>query len=203
MQSTETRHYTEIDWPLLRKNKETMLRQHAKVVWMCGLSGAGKSTIAAGLEKILFKNGYLAQILDGDILRAGLNRDLSFSEDDRMENLRRVAEISRLMLSCGIISINAFISPTQESRKMAKEIIGQGDFIEVYINAPLEVCESRDTKGLYAQARNGLISDFTGVNAPFEPPFAPDIEIQTDRLTIDESIQRLYNYLLSRIEFKN
>ncbi|MFO7657955.1 MAG: adenylyl-sulfate kinase [Bacteroidales bacterium] len=202
MQSTETNQFTGIDWSLLRKKKAELLCQHAKVVWMCGLSGAGKSTIAAGLEKIMFENGYLAQILDGDILRAGLNKDLSFSEADRMENLRRIAEISKLMLSCSIISINAFISPTEETRKMAKEIIGQNDFIEVYINAPLKVCELRDTKGLYEKARKGIIGDFTGVNAPFEPPQKPDIEIQTDNLSIDESINKLYTYLLSRIAYK-
>ncbi len=203
MLPNKTEYLPGIDWSELRQKKEKLLEQHSKVVWMCGLSGAGKSTIANELEKQLFDRGYLAQILDGDILRSGLNKDLGYSENDRNENLRRIAELSKLLLTCGIISINAFISPTEESRSLAREIIGKNDFIEVFINAPIEVCEIRDTKGLYVKARKGLIKDFTGIDAPFNLPLNPDIEINTDKLTIDESVSKLLNFLLSRIEYKN
>ena len=192
-----------INWPELRYKKEKKLEQHSKVIWMCGLSGAGKSTIAKELEKQLFVRGYLAQILDGDILRSGLNKDLGFSEKDRSENLRRIAELSKLFLTCGIISINAFISPTNESRATAREIIGKDDFVEVFINAPIEVCEKRDTKGLYERARKGLIKDFTGIDAPFEAPLQPDVEINTDKLSIEESVSKLLHFLLLHIEYKN
>ena len=192
----------QIDWLNLRSKKEARLRQHAKVIWMCGLSGAGKTTIAFELEQRLFKLGYTAEILDGDFLRSGLNKDLGFSEEDRTENLRRVAELSKLIVSGGIISINAFISPTKEIRKQARSIIGQQDFIEVYINAPLQVCEQRDQKGLYEKARMGLIRDFTGIDSPFEPPVYPDIEIRTDKLNVQESANKLLEYLLPHIEYK-
>lgn len=191
-----------IDWISLRTKKEEKLLQHARVIWMCGLSGAGKTTIAEELEIKLFQRGYMAQILDGDILRSGLNKDLGYSEEERMENLRRVAELSKLFLSCGIISINAFISPTIESRAMARTIVGRNNFIEVYINASIEVCEQRDTKGLYEKARKGMITDFTGINAPFEPPLKPDIEICTDKLTIDDSVNKLINYMIPLIGYK-
>jgi adenylylsulfate kinase len=195
--------YPVFDWILMRKSKEKLLNQRAKVIWMSGLSCAGKSTIAAELEKELFKKGYVTQILDGDNIRMGLNKNLGFSEEDRNENLRRIAELSKLFINCGIITINSFISPTEEARKRAKSIIGEEDFIEVYINAPIEVCEQRDTKGLYKKARQGLIKNFTGIDSLFEPPNNPDIEIRTDLLTVKESIDKLVKFILPLVEYKN
>ncbi|HRF75711.1 MAG TPA: adenylyl-sulfate kinase, partial [Chitinophagales bacterium] len=134
---------------LQRGDKETMLKQRSKVIWLTGLSGSGKSTIAEAVEKILHERGYLTMLLDGDNIRTGINNNLTFSEPDRVENIRRIAEVSKLFLNCGIITLNSFVSPTNEIRTLAKNIIGETDFVEVYVNAPLEVCEARDVKGLY------------------------------------------------------
>jgi len=150
-----------------RTTKEERLNQKAKVIWFTGLSGSGKTTLASALEKKLFEMGYFTQILDGDNIRTGINNNLGFSEEDRLENIRRIAEVSKLILNCGVVTICAFISPTEEIRQMAMDIIGKEDFIEVYVSTPVEVCEQRDVKGLYAKARAGLIQDITGVNAPF------------------------------------
>ena len=150
--------------------KEVLLKQRAHVLWMCGLSGAGKSTLARCLDKALLEKGHLSQIIDGDVIRNGLNKGLGFSEADRYENLRRVAEVAKLFKDCGVITIVSFISPTEKARQLAREIVGAKDFSEIYINASLEVCEKRDTKGLYRQARQGMISNFTGIGSPFEEP---------------------------------
>lgn len=181
---------------LQRSDKEQLLNQTARVIWLTGLSGSGKSTIAEGLEKKLHENNFLTQILDGDNIRAGINSNLSFSEADRLENIRRIAEVSKLFLNCGVITINSFVSPTNDVRKLAKEIIGENDFIEIYVNCPLEICEQRDVKGLYAKARRGEIKDFTGINAPFEAPDAPSLEIKSNELTIEESVDKIFNYIL-------
>lgn len=194
--------YPVFDWILLRESKEKLLNQRSKVIWMTGLSGAGKSTIAAALEKELYKKGFLTQIIDGDNVRTGINKNLTFSDDDRKENLRRIAEVSKLFLNCGIITINSFITPTEESRKTAREIIGDKNFIEVYINAPIDVCEMRDVKGLYKKARAGQIKNFTGIDSVFEEPVNPDIEIRTDQLSIEEAIQKLNEYIIPQIELK-
>jgi adenylylsulfate kinase len=185
-----------------RKAKEKKLRQCAKVIWFTGLSGAGKTTLAKHLEEQLFMKGYMVQVLDGDNIRTGINNNLTFSDDDRQENIRRIAEVSKLFMNCGIITINSFISPTEKMRQMAIDIIGREDFIEVYVNSPLEVCEKRDTKGLYARARRGEISDFTGISAPFEYPEGMDLEIRTDLLTIEESVKKLLNFVLEKVEYK-
>ena len=187
---------------LKREDKERLLKQKSKVIWMTGLSGAGKTTIAQGLEISLFNKGFLTQILDGDNIRSGINSNLSFSGEDRFENIRRIAEVSKLLLNSGVISINSFISPTKDIREMAKMIVGRENFIEVYVNAPLAVCEQRDTKGLYGKARKGEIKDFTGITSPFEPPLNPNIEVQTDKETIHESVQHLLEYILPLIEIK-
>jgi adenylylsulfate kinase len=194
--------YPVFDWILLRNSKEKLLNQRAKVIWMSGLSGAGKSTLAAGLERKLYERNYLTQIIDGDNIRTGLNKNLGFSEEDRKENLRRIAELSKLFINCGVIAINAFISPTKEARDIAKSIIGDADFIEVYVNAPIEICEQRDKKGLYKKARQGLIKDFTGIDSPFEPPDDANIEIRTDKLSIEEGVEKLLNYVLPLIKYK-
>ncbi len=184
-----------------REEKERLLRQHARVIWMTGLSGAGKTTIAKNLEKELFNRGFVTQILDGDNIRSGINNNLGFSEADRYENIRRISEVSKLFIHCGIIAINCFISPTEEIRDMARRIIGKDDFLEIFINAPLNVCETRDVKGLYSKARRGEIKDFTGITSPFETPQNIDLEIRTDLLTVDESVQKALEIILPRISY--
>ena len=163
---------------------------------MVGLSGSGKSTIARALENELHLKGHLTQLLDGDNLRTGINNNLGFSEADRLENIRRAAEVSKLFMNAGLITICSFISPTEEIRTLAKNIIGEENFFEVYINAPFEVCEQRDVKGLYKKARNGEIKNFTGLDAPFEAPKNPSIEVRTDlkslELCKDEILAAIY-----------
>lgn len=188
---------------LQRADKEALLKQNARVIWLTGLSGSGKSTIAEALEKKLHADGFLTMLLDGDNIRSGINKNLSFSDADRIENIRRIAEVSKLFLNCGIITMNSFVSPTNEIRDLAKSIIGAENFLEVYINAPLEVCEARDVKGLYAKARRGEIPDFTGITSPFEAPVNPALEIPTDTLSIEQSVQLLYNFILPIIQLKD
>jgi adenylylsulfate kinase len=201
--TAETLHINSfIKWPAMRTPKEAMLKQHARVIWMCGLSGSGKSTLAARLDQELYNRGYLSQVIDGDVVRSGLNKGLGFSEEDRNENLRRVAEVAKLFTGCGVITIVSFISPTLNYRSMARNIIGKDDFLEVYINAPLEVCEHRDIKGLYQKARSGIIRDFTGINAPFEAPEQPDAEINTHSQSVEESTRQLLDFILPHVAFK-
>lgn len=184
-----------------RRNKEELLKQNAKVIWMTGLSGSGKTTIAIVLEQQLRDRGFLTQILDGDNVRAGVNNNLGFSAEDRTENIRRIAEVSKLFLNCGIITINCFVSPTIEIRKNAKQIIGEENFLEVFVNTPIEICEQRDVKGLYKKARAGEIKDFTGIDAPFEAPITPNIDIKTVDLAIEESANQILEYILPLITF--
>lgn len=187
---------------LQRADRERRLRQHSKVLWLTGLSGSGKSTIAEELERRLFNEGFFPQALDGDNIRSGINKYLDFSEEGRRENIRRIAEISKLYVSSGIIAINSFISPTVAIRQMAREIIGEGDFIEIYINAPLEVCEARDVKGLYQKARAGEIKGFTGIDAPYEAPEDPALEIRTDQMSLHDSVRALFEFLEPIIRFR-
>jgi len=182
-----------------RAEKEAFLKQNAKVIWMTGLSGAGKTTLAKHLEEALFRLGYLTQVLDGDNIRSGINNNLGFSDADRFENIRRIAEVSKLFIHCGVITINCFISPTEEIREMARRIIGKDDFIEIYVNAPLVVCEERDVKGLYSKARRGELKEFTGISSPFETPENVDLEIRTDLLSIEESVSRILEFILPGI----
>lgn len=183
------------DQLLQRQDREQRLNQKSKVLWLTGLSGSGKSTIARQLEQELFQKGYFPQVLDGDNIRSGINNNLGFQEADRIENIRRIAEVSKLYLHSGIICINSFISPTQAIRAMAKEIIGSEDFIEIYINAPLAICEQRDVKGLYKKARRGEIKGFTGIDAPYEAPLNPQLEIKTDQLSITEAAQQILTFV--------
>jgi len=182
-----------------RKVKEEILRQSAKVIWFTGLSGSGKTTLASNLEKELFFRRYFCQVLDGDNIRAGINNNLGFSKEDRLENIRRISEVSKLLINTGIITICSFISPTNEIRQMAKNIIGENDFIEVFLNPPLEVCEQRDTKGLYKKARAGEIKNFTGISAPFESPANPDLEIDTSVTPIKDSVELIFRTIMDRI----
>ncbi|MBM3434860.1 MAG: adenylyl-sulfate kinase [Bacteroidetes bacterium] len=186
-----------------RDEKQKRLGQHSKVIWLTGLPAAGKTTIAINLEKELHKRGFFTQLLDGDIARTGINSDLGFSDEDRYENIRRIAEISRLFIYSGIITINSFISPTEEIRTMAKRIIGNDDFIEIFVNAPLEICESRDPKGLYAKARSGQLKNFTGIQSPFEIPVKAHLEIRTDLFSIQESVQQILDFIIPQLEYTN
>jgi bifunctional enzyme CysN/CysC len=160
-----------------RELREAMKKHPGKVIWFTGLSGSGKSTLANALEVRLYQQGFHTYILDGDNIRLGLNKDLGFSEQDRGENIRRVAEIAKLMLDAGLIVMTAFISPFQKEREMAKEIIGKSNFVEIYVNTPLAICEERDIKGLYKKAREGKIPNMTGINSPYETPLNPDLVV--------------------------
>ena len=197
---TENNIYPIFDKMLSRKDKEALLGQRAVMVWFTGLSGSGKSTIAIALERELHQRGMLCRILDGDNIRSGINNNLGFTEADRVENIRRIAEVSRLFIDTGIITIAAFISPNSAIREMAADIIGRDDFLEIYVNTPLEACEQRDVKGLYAKARKGEIKNFTGISAPFEAPVRPALTLDTSVLTLEESVHKLLELILPRIQ---
>jgi len=182
-----------------REERELRLGQRGKVLWFTGLSGSGKSTLAIALERQLFDQGYSVIILDGDNIRTGINNNLTFSPEDRVENIRRIAEVAKLFLANGIICIVSFISPTRDMRANAKQLIGPTDFVEVFIDTPIEVCEARDVKGLYKKARAGEIKDFTGVSAPYEVPLQPDVHVHTEDTDIEESMAVLYQQILPRI----
>ena len=183
-----------------RAEKENRLGQKGLVIWLTGLSGSGKTTLALALEKELFSQGRFAMILDGDNIRSGINNNLGFTADERKENIRRIAEVSKLFATAGIITIAAFISPTVEIRQMARGIIGNQDYFEVYISTPIEVCEERDVKGLYKKARRGEISDFTGISSPYDDPLNPDIIINTDGKPVDECIAKIIAQIQDRIK---
>ena len=192
--------YPIFDSILSKSDKEQLLKQKALVIWMVGLSGSGKSTLARSFETNLHKMGFLTQLLDGDNLRVGINNNLGFSEEDRTENIRRAAEVSKLFSHCGVITICSLISPTDEIRKMAKRIIGEENFFEVFVNCPIEVCESRDVKGLYAKARRGEIKNFTGIDSPFEHPKKPDLELRTDVDDLEACQAKLLDAVLPKIK---
>ncbi len=194
--------YPVFDELLQRSDKQNLLKQTSKVFWFTGLSGSGKTTIAKGVESKLHSSGYLTKLLDGDNIRSGISNNLSFSLRDRKENIRRIAEISKLFLNCGIITLNCFVSPTHKIRKIAEKIIGKENLIDVYINASIETCENRDTKGLYKKARNGEITNLTGINSPFEPPKNPQLEIDTNNNNIENSIEQVFNFILPIIKIK-
>ena len=185
---------------MTRKDKEDLLGQHSVMVWFTGLSGSGKSTIAIALERELHKRGLLCRILDGDNIRSGINNNLGFTEADRVENIRRIAEVSKLFLDTGIITIAAFISPNNDIREMAARIIGEDDFLEIYVSTPLEECEKRDVKGLYRKARRGEIRNFTGISAPFEVPEHPALSLDTSRLSVEESVEKLLALILPKVK---
>lgn len=192
--------FSVFDEILSREEKEQSLNQRAKVIWMTGLSGSGKTSIAKVLERELHKQGFLTQLLDGDNVRTGINNNLGFSDADRKENIRRISEVSKLFLNCGIVTINCFVSPTKAIREQAKSIIGEDNFIEIFVDTPLSVCEARDTKGLYAKARKGEIKDFTGISAPFEAPEKPAKRIETEYNTIKDSANELVEFILPLIK---
>ena len=198
MGATPDNIYTTFDKLLQREDKQDMLKQNGLVVWMTGLSGSGKTTIAVALEKMLASKGVLTQVLDGDNIRSGINNNLGFTEEDRKENIRRISEVSKLFVNCGIVTINCFVSPTKDIRQQAKNILGT-DMVEVFVNTPFEECEKRDVKGLYAKARAGEIKNFTGLDAPFEAPENPFVEIITVGHSVDECAKQIYDAVLPLI----
>lgn len=197
-----TNIYPIFDRMMVRQDKEELLKQHSVMIWFTGLSGSGKSTIAIALERELHKRGLLCRILDGDNIRSGINNNLGFTEADRVENIRRIAEVSRLFIDTGVITIAAFISPNNDIREMAANIIGKDDFLEIYVSTPIEECERRDVKGLYAKARRGEIKNFTGVSAPFEAPAHPALTLDTSVLSLEESVHKLLELIMPRIQKK-
>ncbi|MDF2658980.1 MAG: cysC [Paenibacillus sp.] len=182
--------------PRISRSDRCELNGHRScVLWLTGYSGSGKSTLAFELERRLFDLNCRSYVLDGDNIRHGLNRNLGFSAEDRKENIRRISEVAKLFTDAGHIAITAFISPYREDRRLARSLFAEGDFIEVYVKCPIDECEKRDPKGLYKKARAGEIRDFTGISAPYEPPVRPEITIETDKLTPDESVERVLRYL--------
>ena len=210
MNNQETNHiYPIFDRMLGRADKEELLKQHGLMIWFTGLSGSGKSTIAIALERELQQRGLLCRILDGDNIildgdniRSGINNNLGFSAEDRVENIRRIAEVGKLFVDTGIITLAAFISPNNEIREMAAGIIGKEDFLEIYVSTPLEECERRDVKGLYAKARRGEIKNFTGISAPFEAPAHPALSLDTSKLSLKESVDQLLDLILPKVTKK-
>ena len=202
MQSLNDNIYPIFNQIISKREKENRLNQYAKCIWLTGLSGSGKTTLAIKLERELFKQGFLVQILDGDNIRTGISNNLNFSNTDRLENIRRIAEVSKLFVNCGIITINCFVSPSNQIRLEAKKIIGDENFIGIYINADLNTCEERDTKGLYKKARKGEIKNFTGISSKFEKPDESFIEINTTNNSIDKSFNDLIKNILPKIEKK-
>jgi adenylylsulfate kinase len=195
-------HIYPIKTKVSQRQREQLMNQQATLIWFTGLSGSGKSTLAVQLEAQLHALGFKTYLLDGDNIRAGLNKDLSFTDEGRVENIRRIGEVSKLLLDAGVIVLSAFISPFKADREQVKTIVGQEHYVEVFVDAPLEVCEQRDVKGLYKKARAGEVKNFTGIDSPYEAPERPDVHIPTHELSLDQSIETLINTILSRIKLK-
>lgn len=176
------------------------MKQKPLLLWFTGLSGSGKSTLANGLEVALHQMGFKTYLLDGDNVRKGLTKDLGFSERDRIENIRRIGEVSKLMLDAGLVVISAFISPFRADRQLIAELVGEENFLEIFVDCPLEVCEQRDVKGLYAKARKGEIKDFTGIDSPYEVPIHPFLTLASDQLEVKEALEKMMNVILPKLE---
>lgn len=189
--------YPIYDQMMSREDKEQLLNQRGMMVWFTGLSGSGKSTVAMSVERELHKRGILCRILDGDNIRSGINNNLGFSQEDRMENIRRIAEVGKLFVQTGIVTLACFVSPTEDIREIARQIVGEQDFKEVYVSTPIEECERRDVKGLYARARKGEVKNFTGISAPFEEPKNPTLSIDTSKLSLEESTMKVLEMISS------
>jgi len=188
------------DYSVSRKDRQKNNNQNSFLIWFTGLSGSGKSTIANALEYKLYQNGYKTYALDGDNIRKGINSDLTFSPEDRTENIRRIAEVANLLVDSGLIVLAAFVSPYKKDRANIASIVGNSNFVEIYVNTSIEECERRDVKGLYKKARAGEIKDFTGVNAPYEEPENPEIEIITDNKTVEESVEKIYELIKTKLK---
>jgi len=180
-------------------DRERLLGQQPAVLWFTGLSGSGKSTLADHMEQELYTRGFKTYLLDGDNIRHGLNSNLDFSEEGRQENIRRIGEVSRLFLDAGIIVLTAFISPYRSDREKVRHLLPESRFVEIFVDCPIEVCEQRDVKGLYAKARAGKISDFTGIHSPYEPPLKPELVVETHRSTIETCVQKILDTVLPLI----
>lgn len=191
--------YPIYDKMMTRADKENLLGQRGLLVWFTGLSGSGKSTVAMGLERELHARGILCRILDGDNVRAGINNNLGFSAEDRTENIRRIAEVGKLFVQTGVVTLACFVSPTREIRQMASDIVGADDFVEVFVSTPIEECERRDVKGLYARARRGEVKDFTGISAPFEAPLSPALDIDTSVMPLEKSVDAVLQLVLQKV----
>jgi adenylylsulfate kinase len=178
-----------------RRDREELVRQRGVTIWLTGLSGSGKSTIAVAAERELVGRGHLAFVLDGDNIRHGLNKNLGFSPEDRSENIRRIGEVSKLFTEAGVIVFSSFISPYRSDRDAVRALMDSGDFVEVYVDASLDTCEGRDVKGLYKKARAGEIPEFTGISAPYEAPESPELILDTNRQSVEESVSQLIEYL--------
>jgi len=198
MSERKNNHIIWHDGYVTREERIAHYGHRSGLVWFTGLSGSGKSTIAHNLERVLFNNGIKVYALDGDNIRHGLNSDLGFSPEDRKENIRRIAEVARLFVDAGIIVLAAFISPYKRDREFVRSRFNEGDFIEVYVRCPVEICEQRDPKGQYKKARQGLIKGYTGIDAPYEEPEDPELILDTSRLSIEESVREVYEYLKAR-----
>ena len=181
-------------------DRKKRLAQNPKLIWFTGLSGSGKSTISNSLEVLLFNEGFHTYTLDGDNVRKGICNNLSFSSEDRTENIRRIGEVAKLMLDAGLIVCASFVSPFEKDREMVRQIVGEENFIEIYLSTSLEECERRDTKGLYAKARKGEVVNFTGISSPYETPLNPNLEVDTLLLTIEESTRKVYSFVLNKIK---
>ena len=201
MKLTKKNIYPVFNQILSKEEKEERLKQNAKCIWLTGLSGSGKTTIAIELERKLFEMGYFVQILDGDNIRSGISNNLDFSSSDRFENIRRISEVSKLFVNSGIITINCFVSPTEEIRSEARKIIGKDNFVGIFVNTDIEICEERDTKGLYKKARKGEIKNFTGISSKFERPDSTFFEIDATK-NIAETLNDLLKIVLPLIEKK-
>ena len=187
------------NFSITRQQRSELKKHKPLLLWFTGLSGSGKSTIANALEKELFSKNIHTYLLDGDNVRKGLNNNLSFSPEDRTENIRRIAEVANLMLDAGLVVIASFVSPYREDRENVKRIVGYGNFVEIFVNTPIEECERRDVKGLYAKARAGEIENFTGVNAPYEAPMAPDLEIDTTMVSVQGAVDLIMEFIDERM----
>ena len=181
---------------ITKQERAVQKNQKPSILWFTGLSGSGKSTIANALEQRLFQLGYHTYLLDGDNVRHGLNKDLGFSDEDRIENIRRIGETAKLFADAGLIVLTAFISPFRSDRKLVRSLVGKGEFIEIFVDTPLEVCEKRDPKGLYAKARRGEIKLFTGIDSPYESPLEPEITLHTDREDVEACAEKIIRYLM-------
>ncbi len=188
--------YPTYDRMMTREQRETLIHQRGLMVWFTGLSGSGKTTVALGVERELHARGILCRILDGDNIRAGINNNLGFTQEDRTENIRRIAEVGKLFVDTGIVTLACFVSPTEDIRKMARDIVGEEDFKEIFVSTPLEECERRDVKGLYARARKGDVKNFTGISAPFEAPESPSLSIDTSVLPLEQSVRRVVDLIM-------
>jgi len=188
------------NYTIALEERTKLMQQKSFLLWFTGLSGSGKSTIANALERKLHEEGYKTYALDGDNIRQGINQDLTFSAKDRTENIRRIAEVAHLLVDAGIIVLAAFVSPYKKDRENIVNIVGNDNFVEIFVNTSLEECEKRDVKGLYKKARSGEIKNFTGVNAPYEVPDNPDVEVITDNMSVDESVLKIYNTIKQKLK---